>query len=86
MATDPELIVGLDIGTSKVAVIVGEMRGSDLQVIGVGAAPSEEGLRKGVVVNVDATVQAIEEAVKEAEVTAGEFGGSGGGEQTEDEG
>lgn len=70
MATDLELIVGLDVGTSKVAVIVGEMRGSDLNVIGVGAAPSE-GLRKGVVVNIDATVQAIEEAVKEAEVTAG---------------
>jgi cell division protein FtsA len=70
MATDSELIVGLDVGTSKVAVIVGEMQGNDLHIVGVGAAPSE-GARKGVVVNIDATVQAIEEAVKEAEVTAG---------------
>lgn len=70
MTNNSELIVGLDVGTSKVAVIVGEVCDGDLRIIGVGAAASE-GLRKGVVVNIDATVQAIEEAVKEAEVTAG---------------
>lgn len=70
MTNNSELFVGLDIGTSKVAVIVGEMREDGLEIIGLGAAPSE-GLKKGVVVNIDATAQAIEEAVKEAEVTAG---------------
>jgi len=70
MANKPELIVGLDIGTSKVAVIVGEMQEGGAEIVGMGAAPSE-GLRKGVVVSIDATSQAIEEAVKEAEVTAG---------------
>lgn len=70
MANNAELFVGLDIGTSKVAVIVGEMREDGPEIVGIGAAPSE-GLKKGVVVNLDATAQAIEEAVKEAEVTAG---------------
>lgn len=70
MTNNSELIVGLDVGTSKVAVIVGDVHDGELRIIGVGAAASE-GLRKGVVVNIDATVQAIEEAIKEAEVTAG---------------
>jgi cell division protein FtsA len=65
-----ELLVGLDIGTSKVAAVVGEANDGVLSIVGCGAAPSE-GLRKGVVVNIDATVQAIEEALKEAEVAAG---------------
>jgi cell division protein FtsA len=70
MANKPELIVGLDVGTSKVAVIVGDMQEGGAEIVGLGAAPSE-GLRKGVVVSIDATTQSIEEAVKEAEVTAG---------------
>lgn len=70
MGKKSELLVGLDIGTSKVAAVVGESNDGSLSVIGLGAAPSE-GLRKGVVVNIDATVQAIERALKEAEVTAG---------------
>jgi cell division protein FtsA len=70
MARKSELLVGLDIGTSKVAAVVGELGDSGLSIIGVGSAPSE-GLRKGVVVNIDATVQAIDRALKEAEVTAG---------------
>jgi cell division protein FtsA len=70
MVNNSELFVGLDIGTSKVAAIVGEMKGEGPEIIGLGAAPSE-GLRKGVVVNIEATAQAIEEAVKEAEVSAG---------------
>ena len=83
MAKKLELLVGLDIGTSKVAAVVGELNDGNLSVIGVGAAPSD-GLRKGVVVNIDATVQAIEQALKEAEVTAGceihtVFAGVGGG-------
>jgi len=63
-------LVGLDVGTSKVAAVVGELNDGALSIIGLGAAPSD-GLRKGVVVNIDATVQAIEQALKEAEVTAG---------------
>jgi cell division protein FtsA len=71
MPKKPDLLVGLDIGTSKVAAVVGELHDGGGAIIGIGSAPSEDGLRKGVVVNIDATVQAIEHAVKEAEVTAG---------------
>jgi len=70
MGKKSELLVGLDIGTSKVAAVVGDLNGSTLSVLGVGSAPSD-GLRKGVVVNIEATVHAIEHAIKEAEVTAG---------------
>lgn len=70
MGRKSELLVGLDIGTSKVAAVVGDLQDGTLSVVGLGAAPSE-GLRKGVVVNIDATVHAIEQALKEAEVTAG---------------
>lgn len=71
-----DLIVGLDIGTTKVVCIVGEVNpgaGSDeaqLDIIGFGQAPST-GLRKGVVINIDSTVEAIRKAVKEAENMAG---------------
>ncbi|MFQ5667232.1 MAG: cell division protein FtsA [Candidatus Binatia bacterium] len=83
MAKRSELLVGLDIGTSKVAAVVSDVRDGVVSIAGVGTAPSD-GLRKGVVVNIDATVQAIEEALKEAEVTAGceihsVFAGVGGG-------
>jgi cell division protein FtsA len=72
MAKKSELLVGLDIGTSKVAAVVGDFNDDGVvSVVGLGSAPSEEGLRKGVVVNIDATVHAIEQAIKEAEVTAG---------------
>jgi cell division protein FtsA len=65
------LIVGLDIGTSKVAAIVGEL-GSDgsLEIIGIGTTPSR-GLKKGVVVNLESTVQSIQRAIEEAELMAG---------------
>ncbi|MFH0900732.1 MAG: cell division protein FtsA [Pseudomonadota bacterium] len=65
-----ELIVGLDIGTTKVAAIVGELSEDGIDVIGIGTAASR-GLRKGVVVNIDATMQSIEKAVEEAEHMAG---------------
>ncbi len=66
-----ELIVGLDIGTTKIAAIVGEVtEDGTIDIIGVGTAPSR-GLRKGVVVNIDATVQSIEKAIEEAEHMAG---------------
>ena len=69
--TDRNLIVGLDIGTSKVAAIVGEFRGGDeIEVIGIGTAPSK-GLKKGIVVNLESTVHSIQRAIEEAELMAG---------------
>lgn len=65
------LIVGLDIGTSKVVAIVGEVNASDdIEIIGLGSHPSR-GLKKGVVVNIESTVQSIQRAVEEAELMAG---------------
>jgi len=65
-----DLIVGLDIGTAKVMVVVGEvMPGGELKLVGLGVAPSH-GLKRGVVVNIDATVQSIQQALKEAELMA----------------
>jgi cell division protein FtsA len=69
--TERNLIVGLDIGTSKVAAIVGELTGDGhLEVIGFGSTPSR-GLKKGVVVNLESTVQSIQRAIEEAELMAG---------------
>jgi cell division protein FtsA len=65
-----EIIVGLDIGTTKIAAIVGEVTEDGLDIIGIGTARSR-GLRKGVVVNIDATVKAIQQAIQEAEHMAG---------------
>ena len=68
--TDRNLIVGLDIGTSKVVAIVGEIRPDGaLEIIGIGSHPSR-GLKKGVVVNIESTVQSIQRAVEEAELMA----------------
>src|SRR4030095_1986098 len=64
-------IVGLDIGTSKVAAIVGEITADgQIEIIGIGSARSR-GLKKGVVVNIESTVQSIQRAVEEAELMAG---------------
>lgn len=69
--TDKDLIVGLDIGTSKVVAIVGEVdRSGDIEVIGIGSHASR-GLKKGVVVNIESTVQSIQRAIQEAELMAG---------------
>src|SRR5687768_10725177 len=68
---DGKLIVGLDIGTSKVLAIVGELTtNGDIEIIGVGHHPSR-GMKKGVVVNIESTVQSIQRAVEEAELMAG---------------
>ena len=65
-----DLVVGLDIGTSKVMVVVAEVLPSgDLKLAGLGIAASN-GLKRGVVVNIDATVQSIQQALKEAELMA----------------
>ena len=65
------LVVGLDIGTSKVVAIVGELaENGDLEIVGIGSHKSS-GLKKGVVVNIESTVQSIQRAVEEAELMAG---------------
>lgn len=69
--TDKNMIVGLDIGTSKVVAIVGEVgEPGDIEVVGIGTHPSR-GLKKGVVVNIESTVHSIQRAVEEAELMAG---------------
>lgn len=70
MAKKDDIIVGLDVGTTKVCAIVGEETPEGLEVIGIGSHPSK-GLRKGVVVNIETTVQSIKKAVEEAELMAG---------------
>lgn len=70
MARKDEIIVGLDIGTTKIACIIGEISEDGLDIIGVGSHPST-GLRKGVVINIDATISSIKKAVEEAELMAG---------------
>ena len=65
------MIVGLDIGTSKVVCIVGEISPEgDVEIVGIGSHPSR-GLKKGVVVNIESTVQSIQRSVEEAELMAG---------------
>ena len=69
-----EFVVGLDIGTTKICCIVGEISDSGptplIDIVGIGTAPSS-GLRKGVVINIDTTVESITKAVQEAELMAG---------------
>ena len=68
---DKNLIVGLDIGTSKVVAIVGDISAEgNIEVIGIGSHPSL-GLKRGVVVNIESTVQSIQRAIEEAELMAG---------------
>jgi cell division protein FtsA len=68
---DDSLVVGLDIGTTKIACIIAEKGNSnELKIVGVGVS-SSDGLRKGVVVNIDKTVKSIQKAVEEAELMAG---------------
>ena len=64
------MIVGLDIGTTKICAIVGEGTDSGLDIVGIGTHPSK-GMRKGVIINIDATVESIRKAVEEAELMAG---------------
>ncbi len=69
--SERRLIVGLDIGTSKVVAVVGELAAENtIEVIGIGSHPSR-GLKRGVVVNIESTVQSIQRAVEEAELMAG---------------
>lgn len=69
MGKKDSLVVGLDIGTTKICTVVGEMADGQVNIIGLGTFPSK-GLRKGVVVNIESTVQSIKKAVEEAELMA----------------
>ncbi len=64
------LIVGLDIGTTKICAIVGNVAEDGIDIVGIGTSPSR-GLRKGVVINIESTVASIRKAVEEAELMAG---------------
>jgi len=70
MAKNDQIIVGLDVGTTKICAIVGKITAEGIEIIGIGTNPSE-GLRKGVVVNIDSTVDSIKKAVHEAELMSG---------------
>jgi len=67
---DNEIIAGLDLGTTKVCAIVAEQTDDGIDIIGIGSVPSK-GLKKGVVVNIESTVQAIRAAIEQAETMAG---------------
>jgi len=70
MAKKENIVVGLDIGTTKTCVIVGEITNAGIDIIGIGSHLSS-GLRKGIVVNIDSTVDSIKRAVEEAELMSG---------------
>lgn len=70
MAKKGHVIVGLDIGTTKTCAVVAELTDTGIDIIGIGSHPSE-GLRKGVVVNIENTVETIKKAVEEAEHMSG---------------
>jgi len=70
MQGQENIIVGLDIGTTKICAVVGEKTGDKINIVGIGTHPSI-GLRKGVVVNIESTVESIQKAVEEAELMAG---------------
>jgi cell division protein FtsA len=66
-----DLVVGVDIGTTKVSAIIGEINGTGgLEIIGVGSSPSR-GLRRGVVINIESTVKSIQNAIESAELMSG---------------
>lgn len=65
-----DIVVGLDVGTTKICAVVGELSNNIINIIGIGTHPSI-GLRKGVVVNIESTVESIKKAVEEAELMAG---------------
>jgi cell division protein FtsA len=70
MGRKSNVLVGLDIGTTKTTVIVGEITETGIDIIGIGTSPAKE-LRKGLVVNIESTVEAIKRAVEEAEHMSG---------------
>jgi cell division protein FtsA len=70
MVREDELLVGVDIGTTKICVVVGKVAEGKINIVGIGSYPST-GLRKGVVVNMESTITSIKKAIEEAELMAG---------------
>ena len=70
MPKNENRVVGLDIGTTKILAVVGEITDKGLDIVGIGSSPSR-GMRKGVVADIDSTVESIKKAVEEAEQMAG---------------
>jgi cell division protein FtsA len=70
MGRKSNVLVGIDIGTTKTAAVVGEVTGTGIDIIGVGIVPAKE-MRKGGVVNIESTVEAIKKAVEDAEHMSG---------------
>ncbi len=70
MGKKNSIVVGLDIGTSKVCAVIGEMTENGVEIIGVGSHASQ-GLRKGVVINIEGTVNSVKKAIEEASLMAG---------------
>jgi cell division protein FtsA len=70
LAKKPSAIVGLDVGTTKICAVVGELTDNGISIIGTGEVPST-GLKKGVVINIEATVTSIQAAIEKAEQMAG---------------
>ncbi len=71
MSRNQDILVGLDVGTTKICAIIGEINPEGtVDIVGLGSAPSR-GLRRGVVVNIDHTVSGIKKAIEEAELMAG---------------
>ena len=70
MQRQDNIIVGLDVGTTKICALVGEAHGNKINIVGIGTHPSI-GLRNGVVVNIESTVESIQKAIEEAELMAG---------------
>jgi len=70
MGRKEELLVGLDLGTTKICAVVGEATADGVDIVGVGTSPSV-GLRRGVVVHIDQTVNSIKRAIRDAELMAG---------------
>src|SRR5580700_8515629 len=69
-ASQGEIVVGLDIGTTKVCAVVAEVEGDSITILGVGMVPCR-GLRKGIVANIDWTVRSIKDAIESAQTMAG---------------
>jgi len=68
--TGSDIIVGLDVGTTKVCAVVAEMNGTGITILGTGISPSG-GLRKGIIINIDAAVDSVKKAIREAEASSG---------------
>ena len=71
LSSEGNMVVALDIGTSKIVALIGEINDAGgVEIVGIGKHPSR-GMKKGVVVNIDSTIEAIQRAVEEAELMAG---------------